>query len=312
MRRTTPPFRADHVGSLLRPRALLEAREDLADGPHRRRTSCAQIEDEAIRDVVRMQEDAGLPVRHRRRVPPRVVAHGLHLPARRRRARPATTSMHVHFHNARGRDRLHAGRAAGRREDRGSSEPIFGDDFAFLQGRRRRRAHAEADDPVAEHGPLPRRARPRSTRDVYPDLDEFWERPHRGVRRAGRGWSHELGCTLPAARRHQPRLPERPEAARDDGASSGEDAEHQHEPYIRHINAALADRPDGHGRHHAHVPRQLPLVVGGRGRLRLRRRGAVQRARRSTASSWSTTTRARAASSRCASCPRARWSCSGW
>src|SRR5204862_323189 len=35
-------------------------------------------------------------------------------------------------------------------------------------------------------------------------------------------------------------------------------------------------RPD---RHHAHVPRELPVLVGGRGRLRLRRRGAVRRAR---------------------------------
>ena len=31
-RRTTPPFRADHVGSLLRPRRLLQAREDFAAG----------------------------------------------------------------------------------------------------------------------------------------------------------------------------------------------------------------------------------------------------------------------------------------
>ena len=30
--RTTPPFRADHVGSLLRPPALLEARAAHADG----------------------------------------------------------------------------------------------------------------------------------------------------------------------------------------------------------------------------------------------------------------------------------------
>ena len=36
-----------------------------------------------------------------------------------------------------------------------------------------------------------------------------------------------------------------------------------------------AGRPDGH---HAHVPGQLPLVLGGRGRVRLRRRGAVRRA----------------------------------
>ena len=31
-RRTSPPFRADHVGSLLRPQRLLQAREDFAAG----------------------------------------------------------------------------------------------------------------------------------------------------------------------------------------------------------------------------------------------------------------------------------------
>jgi methionine synthase II (cobalamin-independent) len=30
--RTTPPFRADHVGSLLRPQALLQARQEFAAG----------------------------------------------------------------------------------------------------------------------------------------------------------------------------------------------------------------------------------------------------------------------------------------
>ena len=57
--RTTPPFRADHVGSLLRPPALKEARE-----AHKRgQITAAQLrvaEDAAIRDVVRLQEDIGL------------------------------------------------------------------------------------------------------------------------------------------------------------------------------------------------------------------------------------------------------------
>ena len=57
--RTTPPFRADHVGSLLRPRHLLQAREDHAAG----RIDAAElraIEDDAIREAVKMQEDVGL------------------------------------------------------------------------------------------------------------------------------------------------------------------------------------------------------------------------------------------------------------
>ena len=80
--RTRPPFRADHVGSLLRPPALLQAREDFAAG----RIDAAElrgVEDEAIREVVADAGGRRAALRHRRRVPPRLVAHGLHLPAGR-------------------------------------------------------------------------------------------------------------------------------------------------------------------------------------------------------------------------------------
>src|SRR5919109_4081177 len=59
MPRSAPPFRADHVGSLLRPPELLQARDDFSAG----RISAEEltaIEDDAIREVVRMQEDVGL------------------------------------------------------------------------------------------------------------------------------------------------------------------------------------------------------------------------------------------------------------
>jgi 5-methyltetrahydropteroyltriglutamate--homocysteine methyltransferase len=59
MPRAAPPFRADHVGSLLRPPELLQARDEFSEG----RISAEElraIEDDAIRDVVRMQEDVGL------------------------------------------------------------------------------------------------------------------------------------------------------------------------------------------------------------------------------------------------------------
>lgn len=59
MKRLTPPFRADHVGSLLRPKSLLRAR----DSHKRGELSASQLraaEDSAIREVVRMQEDLGL------------------------------------------------------------------------------------------------------------------------------------------------------------------------------------------------------------------------------------------------------------
>ncbi len=65
--RTKPPFRADHVGSLLRPQALKDARDRLLGeqtagdhlGPHANQ-ELAKIEDRHIRDVVAMQERVGL------------------------------------------------------------------------------------------------------------------------------------------------------------------------------------------------------------------------------------------------------------
>jgi hypothetical protein len=58
-RRAAPPFRADHVGSLLRPPALLAARDDFAAG-RIDAAALAAVEDDAIRDAVQLQEDAGL------------------------------------------------------------------------------------------------------------------------------------------------------------------------------------------------------------------------------------------------------------
>ena len=57
--RKTPPFRADHVGSLLRPAALHEARAAFAAGEIDPAELMA-AEDQAITDAVRLQEDAGL------------------------------------------------------------------------------------------------------------------------------------------------------------------------------------------------------------------------------------------------------------
>ena len=53
------PFRANHVGSLLRPPELLEAREKYQKGEIGA-AELRQIEDRCIRDVVRMQEDVGM------------------------------------------------------------------------------------------------------------------------------------------------------------------------------------------------------------------------------------------------------------
>ena len=56
---TRPPFRADHVGSLLRPERLLKAREQFRDGTLAKE-QLRDEEDQAVRAVVRLQEDLGL------------------------------------------------------------------------------------------------------------------------------------------------------------------------------------------------------------------------------------------------------------
>ena len=145
---------------------------------------------------------------------------------------------------------------------------------------------------------------------VYPELDAFWAdltaAYREEVRRLG-----ELGCTYlqfddtSLAYMNDPHQ-------RDYIASIGGDPERQHVEYIRHINEALAGRPEGMSRDDAHVPRQLPLVAGPPRAATTSSPRRSSTSSRSTASSWSGTTSARAASSRSASCRRARSrSCSG-
>src|SRR5215470_13605175 len=62
-----PPFRADHVGSLRRPERLMKAREKLLGvhdldqnfGPHQN-SELRRLEDECIREVVKLEEDTGI------------------------------------------------------------------------------------------------------------------------------------------------------------------------------------------------------------------------------------------------------------
>ncbi|MFL6132855.1 MAG: hypothetical protein ACJ72A_08635, partial [Nocardioidaceae bacterium] len=127
--RDLPPFRADHVGSLLRPPRLLQARTDHAEG----RIDAAElreVEDEAIREVVRMQEDLGLQTAtdgEFRRTSWHMdfiyQLEGIHR---------TDEQIEVHFHNADGDlDFTSAALAVDGRI--GLSHTIFGQDFEFLQ-----------------------------------------------------------------------------------------------------------------------------------------------------------------------------------
>src|SRR5262249_12638860 len=59
MERTKPPFRAEHVGSLIRPGALIEAREK-AEKKEISDAELKRVQHAAIREVVRLQEELGL------------------------------------------------------------------------------------------------------------------------------------------------------------------------------------------------------------------------------------------------------------
>ena len=57
--RTRPPFRAEHVGSLLRPKTLLEKRKEI-EVSHRIPRNLKSVEDEAVKHVVKLQRDVGI------------------------------------------------------------------------------------------------------------------------------------------------------------------------------------------------------------------------------------------------------------
>src|SRR5271169_7235251 len=59
MQRANPPFRADHVGSLLRPAALKEARERRVKGEIDA-AALKAVEDREIEGIIKKQQAAGL------------------------------------------------------------------------------------------------------------------------------------------------------------------------------------------------------------------------------------------------------------
>jgi 5-methyltetrahydropteroyltriglutamate--homocysteine methyltransferase len=58
--RPTPPFRADHVGSFLRPSYLLEARDQFFNKKSISAEQLRAVEDRAITEIVKFQQEVGL------------------------------------------------------------------------------------------------------------------------------------------------------------------------------------------------------------------------------------------------------------
>jgi 5-methyltetrahydropteroyltriglutamate--homocysteine methyltransferase len=234
--RTLPPFRADHVGSLLRTKAILQARDDFAQG----RISAAEkrrIEDDGVRQVVKMQEDIGLQGvtdgEYRR------ASWHMDFIYQIRGITKAQDNLKVQFHNEKGDIEFTpaATRVTGKLK---LNTPIFAEDFAFLKSIATSIPKLTIPSPSMVHY---RGGRAAIDAGVYPDLEEFWHDLEQvyADQIAALG---ALGCTYlqlddtSLAYLNDP-------SQREYVNTLGGDGEHQHVTYIRHINAALARKPAG-------------------------------------------------------------------
>jgi methionine synthase II (cobalamin-independent) len=235
--RVHPPFRADHVGSLLRPPALLAARGDFAAG----RITAGQLraaEDAAIASAVAMQQKAGLQSATDGEF--RRASWHMDFIYQIGGISKAPGHLAVKFHNPGGEIEftpaaLHVGSKI-RLE-----KTIFAEDFEYLM------SVAGPSTPkltIPSPNMVHYRGGPAAMDPaVYPDIEEFWSD-------LSAAYADEvarlaaLGCTYlqfddtSLAYLNDP-------AQRAEIAGRGEDAEHLHLRYIRQVNDALAAKPAG-------------------------------------------------------------------
>src|SRR5262244_2546698 len=172
--RTKPPFRADHVGSFLRPPELLAARDRHKKGEISK-DQLRAVEDQAISQVVRMQEDAGL----------QGVTDGefrrtyFHIDFLEQLEGVETRGgLTAHFHSAKGEvdfapPVLHVtGKVR-------HSHPIQVKDFEFLKSVTKRTPKVTIPSPTMLHF---RGGRGAISKEAYPDLEAFYEDVARAYR----------------------------------------------------------------------------------------------------------------------------------
>src|SRR5262249_47968527 len=165
-----PPFRAEHVGSLIRPSALIDAREK-AEKKEISDAELKRVQHAAIREVVRLQEELGLKLvtdgEYNR--------HSWHrdFMLKFSNVRMIPSKLTVRFHSAEG-DRLHSpptmqvtGKLA--RPDGGG---VFVDDFKFLVSVARATPKITLPSPTVMHF---RGGRGAIDTKAYPDIDAFYD-----------------------------------------------------------------------------------------------------------------------------------------
>ena len=235
--RTKPPFRGDHVGSLLRPPELLKAREDHAAG-RIDDDALRAVEDDAIREVIKMQRDVGLKSATDGEFR-RTSWHMDFIYQLGGVTQVEGESLHVHFRDEQGE--YDYAPPAMKVADKVTLEgTIFGDAFKFL------RDNVDGATPKLTI-PSPSMVHYRGgnssiDQSAYPDVEAFWTDLTAAYNEEMRRL-YELGCRYlqlddtslayindPAQRQHI--------------LDIGGDPDHLHEQYIANINRALGGRPD--------------------------------------------------------------------
>ncbi|MEU3272629.1 5-methyltetrahydropteroyltriglutamate--homocysteine S-methyltransferase [Saccharomonospora sp. NPDC006951] len=236
--RSTPPFRADHVGSLLRPPSLHKAREKAAEGVISKEELRA-AEDEAIRGVVDLQRKVGLQSATDGEF--RRASWHMDFIYQLEGVSKSDERLHVKFHNAAGDLEFSP---PGLQVDGkvGLGTPIFAEHFAYLKS-------------IVDPGVTPKLTIPspsmvyyrggRSAVDetVYPDLEDFFADLGAAYAEEIRAIG-ELGCTYlqlddtSLAYLNDP-------AQRELVARMGFDPEKLHLRNIKTMNAAIAAKPEG-------------------------------------------------------------------
>jgi 5-methyltetrahydropteroyltriglutamate--homocysteine methyltransferase len=235
--RTSPPFRADHVGSLLRPPRLLAARDDLAAGAITAGQLRA-VEDEEIARVVARQESLGLQSATDGEF--RRASWHMDFIYQLGGISKAPGNLAVKFTSPSGTIEftpaaLHVGSRI-RLE-----QTIFEPDFRYLQS-----VVTTATPKLTIPSPnmVHYRGGPAALDSaVYPDMEQFWSDlsaayAEEVARLAALGCRYLQLDDTSLAYLNDP-------AQRAEIAERGEDAEHLHHRYIRQVNDAIAGRPAG-------------------------------------------------------------------
>jgi len=231
MRAMKPPYRADQVGSLLRPAELAGARKQWKQGALSA-AKLKEIEDRAIREAVKKQEEIGL----------RAVTDG---EFRR-------DWWHLDFLEQLDGVKTIAnpGPKFGGTEEQppiatvvgkvGCSRPIMADHFAFLKSVAKATPKFTIPSPSMLHL---RGGRNAIAKDAYPDLEEFWHDVAAAYRKAIAHLA-KAGCRYlqlddtAFAYLCDPKI-------RENCRRNGDDPAQLPRRYADTINAALEDRPAG-------------------------------------------------------------------